>query len=371
MEISRTVSEEQLNMIIDADAHVEESEAMFDRLDKEFRPRRPLPVRLERDTVYGKHNAVWLIDGDTYPKLVGKGGTIFRTPTLMEAAALKRESIGAQEITDVTARIRDMDKVKIDTQVVFPSLFLTHTAEDLKLEAALLRAYNSFLGECASASKGRIRFAALVPIRDVDESIKEIKRAATIGAAAVMLQGMAWDKLLGDESLFPFYQAAADLNLPICVHLGWGCPALTNIFDASTNFYSAILPVVMGFNSIMSSAAFEKIPNLRFGFLEAGVAWIPFLIKQVRRDNARHKRAKDPIEYFKSGRVFVSAEPDEDLNGIAEIVGEDSFVLGSDYPHGDPSRQEDMVAEFRRRTDLSQGMVEKMLTDNPKKLYGF
>ena len=109
---------------------------------------------------------------------------------------------------------------------------------------------------------------------------------------------MAWDKLLGDESLFPFYQVAADLNLPICVHLGWGCPALTRIFDATTNFYSAILPVVMGFNSIMSSAAFEKIPNLRFSFLEAGAAWIPFLIKQVRRDNMRRKLAKDPIEYF-------------------------------------------------------------------------
>ena len=130
-----------------------------------------------------------------------------------------------------------------------------------------------------------------------------------------MLQGMAWDKLLGDESLFPFYQAAADLNLPICVHLGWGCPALTDIFDASTNFYSAILPVVIGFNSIMSSAAFEKIPNLRFAFLEAGAAWLPFLIKQVRRDNARQKKAKDPIEYFKTGRVFVTAEPDEDLSG--------------------------------------------------------
>ena len=102
-------------MIIDADAHVEESEAIFDRIDKEFRPRRPLAVRLDTDTVYGKHNAVWLIDGDTYPKLVGKGGTIFRTPTIMEAASLKRESLGAQELTDVAARIRDMDKVKIDT----------------------------------------------------------------------------------------------------------------------------------------------------------------------------------------------------------------------------------------------------------------
>ena len=358
-------------MIIDADAHIEESEAMFERLDSEFRPRRPLPVRLDRDTVYGRYNAVWLIDGETYPKLVGKGGTIFRTPTLMEAATQKRESIGAQEITDVPARIRDMDKVKIDTQVVFPSLFLTHTADDLKLEAALLRAYNSFLGECAAASKGRIRFAALVPIRDVDASIRELKRAAKIGAAAVMLQGMAWDKLLGDESLFPFYQVAADLNLPVCVHLGWGCPALTRIFDAKTNFYSAILPVVMGFNSIMSSAAFDKIANLRFSFLEAGAAWLPFMIKQVRRDNMRRKLAQDPIEYFTTGRVFVSAEPDEDLTGIAALVGEDSFVLGSDYPHGDPSRQEDMVAEFRERKDLSQTMVEKMLSDNPKRLYGF
>ena len=357
-------------MIIDADAHVEESEAMFEYLDKEFYPRRPLAITLKDDTVYAKYNAVWLIDGETYPKLVGKGGTIFRTPTLMEAASLKRESIGAQELTDVEARLKDMDKVKTDMQVVFPSMFLTTTTEDLKLETALLRAYNSFLGDCSAKSKGRIRFGALVPIRDVDASIKETKRAAKIGAAAVMLHGMAWDKLLGDESLVSFYQAAADLNLPICVHLGWGCPALTRIFDATTNFYSAILPVIMGFNSIMSSAAFEKIPNLRFAFLEAGAAWLPFMIKQVRRDNMRRKLARDPIEYFKAGRVFVSCEPDEDINGIAELIGEDSYVLGSDYPHGDPSRQEDMVAEFRQRADLSPRLVEKMLSDNPRKLYG-
>jgi predicted TIM-barrel fold metal-dependent hydrolase len=357
-------------MIIDADAHVEESQAMFDRLDKEYRGRRPLPVRFDEDTIYGKYNAVWLIDGETYPKLVGRGGTIFRTPTLMAAAKLKRETIGAQEMTDLDARIKDMDKVKIDMQVVFPSLFLTTTTEDLPLEAALLRAYNSFLGECSSASNGRIRFAALVPIRDVAESIKEIKRASKIGAAAVMLHGMAWDKLLGDESLFPFYQEAADLNLPICVHLGWGCPAMTNIFDASTNFYSAILPVTMGFHSIMTSAALEAIPNLRFGFLEAGCGWVPYVVRQVRRDTARRRKAIDPIEYFKSGRVFVTCEADEDINGVAAVIGKDSFILGSDYPHGDPSRQEDMVAEFRARKDLSPAMVEKMLSANPRRLYG-
>ena len=74
---------------------------MFKRLDKEFYDRRPLAVRLDGDTVDGKYNAVWLIEGETYPKLVGKGGTIFRTPTLMEAPPLKQESLSAQEITDV------------------------------------------------------------------------------------------------------------------------------------------------------------------------------------------------------------------------------------------------------------------------------
>jgi predicted TIM-barrel fold metal-dependent hydrolase len=358
-------------MIIDADAHVEESPAMFERLDKEYHGRRPLAVRFDEDTVLGKYNAVWLIDGETYPKLIGKGGTIFRTPTLMAAAKLKRETIGAQEMTDLDARIKDMDRVKIDIQVVFPSLFLTVTTEDVRLEGALLRAYNTFMGECSATTKGRIRFAALVPIRDIDTSIEELRRASKIGAAAVMLHGMAWDKLLGDESLFPFYQAAANLNLPICVHLGWGSPALTDVFDATTNFYSAILPVTIGFHSILTSAALEKIPNLRVAFLEAGSGWVPYLIRQVRRDNARRKKAKDPIEYFEAGRVFVTCEADEDINGVAELIGENSFVLGSDYPHGDPSRQEDMVAEFRERKDLSPQMVEKMLSDNPRRLYGF
>lgn len=357
-------------VVIDADSHVEESETMFSFLEKEYYSRRPLAVGFAKDTAYGNHNAVWLIEGEVYPKLVGKGGTIFRTPTLMESAKLKRESIGAQEMTDVDARVKDMDRMGIATQVVFPTLFLTTTAGDLKLEAALLRSYNSFMADRCGASKGRICFAALMPIRDANESIKELQRAAKLGAIAVMLHGIAWDKGLGDESLFPFYEEAANLNLPICVHLGWGCPAITDVFDASTNFYSAILPVLMGFHSILTSGALEAFPKLRFGFLEAGSQWLPYLVRQVRTDNARRKKARDPVEYFKAGRVFVACEGDEDINTVVNLVGEDSLVVGSDYPHGDPSRQEDMVGEFKERKDLSPQLVEKMLSDNPRRLYG-
>lgn len=357
--------------VIDADAHVEESPAMFSLLEKEYYARRPLALGFDRDTVYGPHNAVWFIDGRVYPKLQGKGGVIFRTPTLMDSAKQKPESIPAQELTDVSARLRDLDRVGIDKQVVYPSLFLAATTDDIKLEAALLRAYNSFMADACSKSGGRIKFAAIVPIRDVEESMRELKRARSLGAVSVMLHGMAWDKSLGDESLFPFYGEAERLGIPVCVHLGWGCPAMTEIFDARTNFYSAILPVLMGFHSLMVSEVLEAFPKLKLAFLETGSEWVPYLIRQVGNGNLRGKKVtRDPSKYFKEGRVFIGCEADEEINHVVDWVGEDSLLAASDYPHADPSREEEMVRAFMGREDLPPRVKEKILSVNPQRLYG-
>jgi predicted TIM-barrel fold metal-dependent hydrolase len=358
-------------VVIDADGHIEESPAMFELLEEKYHPRRPLPLTFTRDTAYGANNAIWLIDGKTYPKLIGKGGVIFRTPTTMDSAKQKRESIPAQELTDVDARLKDMDRMGIDTQVVYPSLFLTVTADDIELEAALLRAYNSFLGKVYSESRGRIRFAALLTVRDMAESIRELKRAKSMGAASVMLQGLAWDKpVLGHEALFPLYEETSRLELPVCIHLGWGCPALTEIFDARTNFYSAILPVQMGFYSLMTAGVMETFPRLKLAFLETGCHWLPFVIRQVKTNPGRSGNSTDPAKYFREGRLYVGCEADEDLNYVVSWIGEDALVTGSDYPHGDPSRQEDMVKELSEREDISPRLREKILSENPRRLYG-
>lgn len=44
----------------------------------------------------------------------------------------------------------------IDQQVVFRTLFLSTTNDDVALEAALLRAYNSFMAEACARSGGRV-----------------------------------------------------------------------------------------------------------------------------------------------------------------------------------------------------------------------
>lgn len=354
-------------VVIDADGHVEESVAMFNLIEEEFRPKRPQALKVESDSAYAPWNAVWLIEGQVYPRVVGKNGIILGTPTLMDRAHTKPASIAAQELTDVEARLRDLDAAGIDKQVVFPTLFLATTAEDVKLEAALLRAYNSFMADARRRSGDRVHFAALVPIRDVDESVRELRRAKDLGAVAVMLLGIAWDKNLSDPDLCPFYEEAAALDLPVCLHFGWGCPAITEIFESGHSFNSATMPVVMGARSVLASGILDEIPNLRFAFLETGSQWVPWVLHQIHRSG---RAARDPADYFRDGRAYVACEADEDINYLVGQLGEDCFVVASDYPHADLSAEANLSGAIMAREDVPLRVREKILGANPARLYG-
>lgn len=353
--------------VIDADGHVEESAAIFERLEPEFYPRRPLALGFGTDTVYRSSNAIWLIDGKAYPKLAGKGAVTFVTPTLMESAKRKSASIPAQELTDVEARLRDLDRAGIQQQVIFPTLFLTTTTDDVELEAALFRAYNTFMADACAPSGDRLKFAALVPIRNVPESIRELKRARDLGAVAVMLLGVAWDTSLGDRKMWPFYEAAAERETPVCIHFGWGCPAITDAFSPGFSFNSAVLPVLMGARSILSSEVLENFPRLKVAFLETGAFWLPWMLHQIGRGRSA---LQDPAHYFREGRAFIACEADEDINYLVGCIGEEALVVASDYPHSDPSHQDSLEATMMGREDLPLRVREKILSSNPQRLYG-
>jgi len=75
------------------------------------------------------------------------------------------------------------------------------------------------------------------------------------------------------------------------------------------------------------------------------------------------------VEYFREGRVFVGCETDEDLKYVVDLIGEDSLAAASDYPHADPSKEESLVDSILKPEDLSMKAREKILFENPKRLY--
>lgn len=360
--------------VIDADSHVEECSDTWKHLDKEFYGERPIPLSFADDTAYGRHNAIWLIEGKAFPKLIGRGLHIFGTPPISKNAQAKSVSVGAQTLTDIQARLEDMDRVGIECQVVFPTLFLITTADNPKLEAALCRSYNSWMGERCSKSNNRIKFSAVMPLRNVPEAIIELRRAKDLGAVAAVSLGIVWDKELGNEDFFPFYEELCRLELPLCVHFGWGAPGLTDIFQklGSSNFSAGILPVIMGFYSIISAGVLDNFPNLRLAFLEAGSDWVPYVVNQLDRDwdNRRLVNCKKkPSQYLRDGNIYVAVESHENIPYLMSYLGEDQLVMASDYPHGDSSHEDDMIGKIEARLDLDLRLREKILSHNPARLY--
>ena len=80
---------------------------------------------------------------------------------------------------------------------------------------------------------------------------------------------------------------------------------------------------------------------------------------------------------FQEYRLYTAYEEWEDLPYLVQYVGEDNLVVGSDWGHhgsrgrgGDPSGQPEVFGNMRSREDVPGALVDKMLADNPRQLYG-
>jgi len=358
--------------IIDSDTHISESDAMWSLMDKEMYARRPVMLKSPEDTLYGPRNAFWLIDGNIFPKPNGKGSFRLITPSASKLEQSRGDiHLAYREMTDIPGRLRDMDKLGVDTQVVFPTLFLIYLTDDTALEIALCRAYNRFLAQACAKAGGRMRWVVIPPLKSIEESVKEIRWGKENGAVGVFFRGIEGGWTLDNPYLFPIYQAANDLDLPICVHTGAGCPAFLTLFDVERNHtfgHSRIQPL-MAFRDIIANKIPEQFPRLKFGFIEASAGWVPFLMHILKRLFRERWKFSSDIDMFREYRLFVACEADEDVSYIAQFTGEDHLLIGSDYGHQDPSEERQLVAAMRAREDVPPALTDKIFFQNPKLFY--
>ena len=356
-------------MVIDADTHVIESERVWDFFDEELAHRKPQLVPCA-DPNNGNVRNFWIIDSKLVPHPPGKGGQALATPPI-EDEIRNSPSWHKRAMTDVDARLIDATDMGVDMQIIYPTLFIGFLTHDVELEVALARSYNRFMADACSRSGGRMRWVAVPPLRDLDKTMEELHFGKENGACGVLFRGVEKDRSLAEPYFFPVYEEAQRLDLPICIHTGPGSPMLTEFFDSRLSFVFPdvrLLPV-MAFYDLACSKVPERFPDLRWGFIEANSSWVPYLAHFLHRRLRVAREAFGP-EYFRENRLFVACEADEDLPYILQHLGEDNMITGSDYGHGDQSAEPELVQLLRGREDVPPPVLEKVLSDNPARLYG-
>jgi len=357
--------------IIDADTHVVEPSSVWDLLssgDEEFRPsilRKRSGATISAHFAGGFTREFWVIDNHLYGK--------------HDAEFIAEHSNGefkASSITleDVPARLGDMDRQQVDRQVVFSSLFLNIRCTRPRAELALTRAYNRWMADRCSESGGRLLWVFVPSLKNPGQTVEDMRAFRDQGAVGVLFRGLEGDKFLDHSDFDPVYSAAADLDMPICVHIGHGSPAFESIQGrdgAGFNRFISDSPNYLAFSVLLNSKLPAKFPDLRFGFFESGCTWVAAAVQTALHVRLSPEELMEFVrEKLEQHNFYITCEVHEDLPHIMRYLGEDRLMASSDYGHpgdiGDTIMYRQALAE---RGDLDASTQEKLVSANARALF--
>jgi uncharacterized protein len=355
--------------IIDSDTHVDETEDTWEHVLPEELEHKPTTTAPRNQDPSRPPVRYWVVDGNRKPRRIRddkKSGT----------------KVEARELLDIDVRLRHMDELGVGVQVIYPTLLLSEPTERAEVELAVTRSYNRWLADRCAKSGGRLRWVCVPPTRSMGAALDMLRFAKDNGACGVLKKGdREGGKWPADPYFFPLYEEAERLNMPICFHLGSGVPDFSSAQEFNLGSYMhTMLPVIHGIYSLVVNEVPPKFPKLRFGAIEAGASWVPFVAYDLRRRlKARKHTNLDLASFdvtsnvFADNNIYVTCQVDEDLPYIVREIGEDNLLVGSDYTHQDQSQELGFLRELKERVthgDISDAAVRKITYENPKTFYG-
>jgi predicted TIM-barrel fold metal-dependent hydrolase len=359
--------------VIDADTHVDECEATWSYMTAAEARYKPVTVVPQEEMAEGAvrpgYSRNWLIDGHLNVRRIRDD---VRTGTTREA----------RELHDVQARLDRMDELGVDIHVMYPTVFLHYITANPAIQSALCKSYNRWLADRSAESGGRLRWVAVLPTLDVGAAVEELQWASGSGACGVFKVATEYGRKITDPYFYPLYEAAEALNLPICVHTGgWDSPVGIGGGgggDGDTQVVGAA-NVLNAFGAIVISGLAQRFSSLRFGFIEAGASWIPYVLDRLYARRERMAWAFSDIKYgneketlFQENRLYVTCQTMEDVAYLLKFGTENHLMIGTDFSHADQSADIDSMGTVKGwGTDgtLTREAAQKILEDNPAAFY--
>jgi predicted TIM-barrel fold metal-dependent hydrolase len=346
--------------IFSMDSHVVEPRTLWqDGLPARFRDR---ALRAERREGY----LVMTADGkDLHRMQIGDGNS-------------DNPRIGG---TNPQLRLQDMDKDGIDAELLFPNLgMMTYAIDDAELSFACMQVYNDWLMQQFGADKDTFVPCAVLPMRDVAETLAEFRRVVALGYRAVMLPTLPPLGLRYNNKDFdPIWAYAQEQQIPLAFHVASG---LTPITERGPG--AAIINYTrLGFATeelvtyMVAGGALDRHPGLTMVVIEAGASWMVALGERLDEVNEAHryyvkpKLSRKPSEILYS-QVKATFQFDRACLKTIDLTGHECLLWASDYPHmeGTFPRSQQVIEQVFGGIDLASEVKADILGGTAARLYG-
>jgi predicted TIM-barrel fold metal-dependent hydrolase len=287
------------------------------------------------------------------------------------------------------ARLSSLDAFGFDAAVLFPNyglLWEQRLASDRGAQRANARAYNRFVAETCADGAGRLFPVAHVLLHDPAWAVEEIQRVRAGGVRLAMIAPAPVDgKPLSHPDFDPVWAAFSSEGVAPVFHVSafesplhpaWREGEREDGEQLFDSIFLYLAPAVALANLILYGVL-ERFPELRIGVVELTASWVPSFLLHIdgasdfyaqRHGEPFRPLALRPSEYFLR-QVRVAALPYEMPNRLVPKVGEDTYMIGSDWPHAE-GVADPMAAAKRAVAGLSDRARANMLGANAAWLLG-
>jgi predicted TIM-barrel fold metal-dependent hydrolase len=362
------------------------------------------------DPKHGSRTVQWCeIEGRRYHVVGGKVSHAVVNPTfdpVAKAGALHKYFRGNPEAKtpleylrdrepipaayrDREARVQALDAQGLEACWLFPTLGVLYEEllkHDVEAVTLLFRAFNEWLEEDWGCNyKDRIFAAPYLALGDVDWAVRELEWALARDARVIVMRpAPVWTptgpRSPADPLFDPFWARVNEAGVSVVVHAGDS--GYTSNGYVEDGFSSKITgtgwaPSVKTWGieraaqdflaTLVFDKLFERFPNLRIASVENGSEFLPDLFRKLRSTASRMPGyfKEDPTETFKR-HVWINPFWEDDVNEVAEYMGADRVIFGSDWPHIEGMPQPlDYLEELARFDAATQ---RKILRDNTREL---
>jgi len=253
------------------------------------------------------------------------------------------------------ARIELMNEQGLDRSLMFPtlaSLLEERLRHDPELTHAVIHALNEWMYETWTFNyEGRIFATPVITLPIVERAIEELEWVLERGAKVVLVRpapvpGFRGPRSFGLPEFDPFWERVVESGILVAMHSSdSGYQRFSNEWVGTNSemlpfqpqafrMIGAWRPVEDAVAALICHGALSRFPELKVAVIENGSSWVAPLLKNLADVYKKMPQefAEDPISVFKRN-ISISPFWEEDLGELAQLVGEDNVLFGSDYPH--------------------------------------
>ena len=220
-----------------------------------------------------------------------------------------------------------------------------------------------------------------VALTELDSLIERGARMVCIRPAPVPAPGGA-GRSLGDPLHDPVWARLAEASIPAAFHLGdsgydsfaaaWGASGTFEPFGGTAAFNRVIVAdraIHDTMACLIIDGVFRRHPALRVASIENGSDWLHLLVKRLRKQANQTPWVfhENPLETVRR-HLWVTPYLEEDLRALANLIGVERILFGSDWPHGEGVAQPLDFAEELSAFDQSER--RRIMRDNCLELLG-